>query len=128
MRARERAMASRLLTAQEQARRAETFLHTTCAELAQMCRHTRERDWDVVTHYIEQRTLLAEQVGHADQRGGPGAGRCAGGMGTQATHAHLHGIECVERLGLNPLMRALVWLLEWLPAKTAEWLNMVPGR
>ena len=24
-------------------------------------------------------------------------------------------------------MRALVWLLEWLPAKTAEWLNMVPG-
>ena len=48
--------------------------------------------------------------------------------GTQAAHAHLHGIECVERLGLNPLMRALVWLLEWLPAKTAEWLNMVPGR
>ena len=74
MRARERAMASRLLTAQEQARRAETFLNTTCAELAQMCRHTRERDWDVVTHYIEQRTLLAEQVGHADHRGGPGAG------------------------------------------------------
>jgi len=26
-------------------------------------------------------------------------------------------------LGLNPLMRALVWLLEWLPANTAEWLN-----
>ena len=48
--------------------------------------------------------------------------------GTQAAHAHLHGIECVERLGLNSLMRALVWLLEWLPAKTAEWLNMVPGR
>ena len=66
--------------------------------------------------------------GPAARRGGPGAGRCAGGMGTQATHAHLHGIECVERLGLNPLMRALVWLLEWLPAKTAEWLNMVPGR
>ena len=32
--------------------------------------------------------------------------------GTQAAHAHLHGIECVERLGLNSLMRALVWLLE----------------
>ena len=61
--------------------------------------------------------------GPAARRGGPGAGRCAGGMGTQATHAHLHGIECVERLGLNPLMRALVWLLEWLPAKTAEWLT-----
>ena len=44
-------------------------------------------------------------------------------MGTQAAHARLHGIECVERLGLNPLMRALVWLLEWLPAKRAEWLN-----
>ena len=54
--------------------------------------------------------------GPAARRGGPGARRCAGGMGTQATHAHLHGIECVERLGLNPLMRALVWLLEWLPA------------
>ena len=66
--------------------------------------------------------------GPAARRGGPGAGRCAGGMGTQATHAHLHGIECVERLGLNPLMRALVWLLVWLPAKMAEWLNMVPGR
>ena len=48
--------------------------------------------------------------------------------GTQAAHAHLHGIECVERLGLNPLMRALVWLLVWLPAKMAEWLNMVPSR
>ena len=48
--------------------------------------------------------------------------------GTQAAHAHLHGIECVERLGLNPLMRALVWLLEWLPAKTAEWLNMDASR
>ena len=66
--------------------------------------------------------------GPAARRGGPGAGRCAGGMGTQATHAHLHGIECVERLGLNPLMRALVWLLEWLPAKTAEWLNLLTGR
>ena len=66
--------------------------------------------------------------GPAARRGGPGAGRCAGGMGTQATHAHLHGIECVERLGLNPLMRALVWLLVWLPAKMAEWLNMVPSR
>ena len=32
--------------------------------------------------------------GPAARRGGPGAGRCAGGMGTQATHAHLHGIEC----------------------------------
>ena len=68
--------------------------------------------------------------GPAARRGGPGAGRCAGGMGTQATHAHLHGIECVERLGLNPLMRALVWLLVdlWLPAKMAEWLNMVASR
>ena len=28
-------------------------------------------------------------------------------MGTQAAHAHLHEIECVERLGLNSLMRAL---------------------
>ena len=46
--------------------------------------------------------------GPAARRGGPGAGRCAGGMGTQATHAHLHGIECVERLGLNSLMRALL--------------------
>ena len=42
--------------------------------------------------------------GPAARLGGPGAGRCAGGMGTQATHAHLHGIECVERLGLNSLM------------------------
>ena len=66
--------------------------------------------------------------GPAARRGGPGAGRCAAGMGTQATHAHLHGIECVERLGLNPLMRALVWLLVWLPTKMAKWLNMVPGR
>ena len=48
---------------------------------------------------------------------------CVARMGTQAAHAHLHGIECVERLGLNPLMRALVWLIVWLPAKTAEWLN-----
>ena len=53
----------------------------------------------------------------------PAGGMPLSGMGTQATDAHLHGIECVERLGLNPLMRALVWLLEWLPAKTAEWLN-----
>ena len=29
-------------------------------------------------------------------------------MGTQAAHAHLHEIECVERLGLNSLMRALL--------------------
>ena len=28
-------------------------------------------------------------------------------QGTQAAHAHLHEIECVERLGLNSLMRAL---------------------
>ena len=29
-------------------------------------------------------------------------------MGAQAAHAHLHEIECVERLGLNSLMRALL--------------------
>ena len=29
-------------------------------------------------------------------------------QGTQAAHAHLHEIECVERLGLNSLMRALL--------------------
>ena len=29
-------------------------------------------------------------------------------MGTQAAHAHMHEIECVERLGLNSLMRALL--------------------
>ena len=66
--------------------------------------------------------------GPAARRGGPAAGRCAARQGTQAAHAHLHEIECVERLGLNPLMRALVWLLVWLPAKMAEWLNMVPSR
>ena len=33
---------------------------------------------------------------------------CVARMGTQAAHAHLHGIECVERLGLNSLMRALL--------------------
>ena len=38
-------------------------------------------------------------------------GALRGAHGTQAAHAHLHEIECVERLGLNPLMRALVWLL-----------------
>ena len=42
--------------------------------------------------------------GPAARRGGPAAGRCVARMGTQAAHAHLHGIECVERLGLNPLM------------------------
>ena len=26
----------------------------------------------------------------------------------QAAHAHMHEIECVERLGLNSLMRALL--------------------
>ena len=36
------------------------------------------------------------------------AGRCVARMGTQAAHAHLHEIECVERLGLNSLMRALL--------------------
>ena len=40
--------------------------------------------------------------------GGPAAGRCVARMGTQAAHAHLHEIECVERLGLNSLMRALL--------------------
>ena len=39
---------------------------------------------------------------------GPAAGRCVARMGTQAAHAHLHEIECVERLGLNSLMRALL--------------------
>ena len=29
-------------------------------------------------------------------------------QGTQAAHAHLHGIECVERLVLNSLMRELL--------------------
>ena len=46
--------------------------------------------------------------GPAARRGGPGAGRCAARHGTQAAHAHLHEIECVERLGLNSLMRALL--------------------
>jgi hypothetical protein len=48
--------------------------------------------------------------GPAARRGGPAAGRCVARMGTQAAHAHLHGIECVERLGLNSLMRALLLL------------------
>ena len=46
--------------------------------------------------------------GPAARRGGPAAGRCVARMGTQAAHAHLHEIECVERLGLNSLMRALL--------------------
>ena len=46
--------------------------------------------------------------GPAARRGGPAAGRCAARHGTQAAHAHLHEIECVERLGLNSLMRALL--------------------
>ena len=29
-------------------------------------------------------------------------------MGTQAAHAHMRGIECVERLALNSLMRELL--------------------
>ena len=33
-----------------------------------------------------------------------GAGRCAARMGTQTAHAHLHGIECVERLTLYSLL------------------------
>ena len=37
--------------------------------------------------------------GPAARRGGPAAGRCVARMGTQAAHAHLHGIECVERSG-----------------------------
>ena len=32
--------------------------------------------------------------GPAARRGGPAAGRCVARMGTQAAHAHLHGIEC----------------------------------
>ena len=35
--------------------------------------------------------------GPAARRGGPAAGRCVARMGTQAAHAHLHEIECVER-------------------------------
>ena len=46
--------------------------------------------------------------GPAARRGGPAAGRCVARMGTQAAHAHLHEIECVERLGLNSRMRALL--------------------
>ena len=42
--------------------------------------------------------------GPAARRGGPAAGRCVARMGTQAAHAHLHGIECVGRLGLNSLL------------------------
>ena len=38
--------------------------------------------------------------GPAARRGGPAAGRCVARMGTQAAHAHLHEIECVERLAL----------------------------
>eukprot|EP01048_Picozoa_sp_COSAG05_P007129 COSAG05_NODE_494_length_9271_cov_4.390536_5_plen_57_part_00 len=45
--------------------------------------------------------------GVAADRGGC-MGRCVARMGTQAAHAHLHEIECVERLGLNSLMRALL--------------------
>ena len=33
----------------------------------------------------------------------------AGLAGTQAAHAHLHEIECVERLGLNSLICARCW-------------------
>ena len=33
---------------------------------------------------------------------------CVARMGTQAAHAHMHGIECVERLALNSLMRELL--------------------
>ena len=46
--------------------------------------------------------------GPAARRGGSAAGRCAAPQGTQAARAHLHEIECVERLGLNSLMRALL--------------------
>ena len=50
----------------------------------------------------------ARRGGPAAPRGRPAAGRCVARMGTQAAHAHLHEIECVERLGLNSLMRALL--------------------
>ena len=49
--------------------------------------------------------------GPAAWRGGPAAGRCVARMGTQAAHAHLHGIECVERLGLSSLMRVVCDLI-----------------
>ena len=38
-------------------------------------------------------------------RGRPcGAARCAARMGSQTAQAHLHGIECVERLTLYSLL------------------------
>ena len=56
---------------------------------------------------IGQRAITIS--GPVARRGGPAAGRCAARLGTQAAHAHLHEIECVERLALNwPLMRALL--------------------
>ena len=36
------------------------------------------------------------------------AARCVARMVRQAARAHMHEIECVERLGLNSLMRALL--------------------
>ena len=39
-----------------------------------------------------------------------GAGRCAARMGTQTAHAHLHGIECVERF--RPSFKSKPWIGE----------------
>ena len=51
---------------------------------------------------IGQRAITISVV---TARGRPcGAGRCAARMGTQTAHAHLHGIECVERLTLYSLL------------------------
>ena len=52
---------------------------------------------------IGQRAITISVV---TARGRPycGAGRCVARMGTQTAHAHLHGIECVERLSVYSLL------------------------
>lgn len=53
----------RLLRAEKRAHDAETFLLTTCSELAQLC--TDEgRSWERMVSYVQARTLQAESTGH----------------------------------------------------------------
>ena len=69
-------------------------------------------EWHPMGATLDRSAAIGQQAitisGPAARRGGPAAGRCVARMGTQAAHAHLHEIECVERLGLNSLMRALL--------------------
>ena len=61
--ARHAQLSERLLRAEKRAHDAETFVLTTCSDLAQLCTG-EERSWEKLVPYVQARTRQAESTGH----------------------------------------------------------------